>query len=423
MKRRRQCGRRQTTATDNPQHRITQGFDASPPPLRFQSLIEAPVPFGDVPVTLLRRHRLTHEQSPSATYGQQGDMDHCGEFHIRKPTSAWTVDDTCVWLDSLGLSQDHRTLAREQHLVGSIVLSMQEEDWRRLGVNAFGDLRIIQLATEVLRDRRNQGAPDSRVLTPTHSSEQNPSFRQQSGDTLKTSRMVGGAARSLRQGTKSGVQRDDQWDKVADEHLSAASGAVRPLADSGMLTASLCVLNEVGQIPRLKQLEGLMEQYEVSRQRQEVIRTVWFAMGDRERDRMQHCSKLRGKLHGFGTKPKAQSTLSPKQSLIVSPKDGEHQSAALEGKLLSSASLSIKRTVDVEKEPISAVWERLTSEGSTSRKTDNEVITGQPSPKRAPWATSAVSFTDLVENVTVTPDRKADCSGSSTVSIRGLAAR
>eukprot|EP00667_Euglena_gracilis_P004246 EG_transcript_4267 len=162
---------------------------------------------------------------------------------------------------------------------------MQEEDWRRIGINAFGDLRIIQLATEELRDRRNQGGSEAWGLSRMYSSDVEAPLPQQSGDPLRGSRMVGGAARSLRHGTRAGAPRDDPWEKVAEECFLSnnATCAARPLCyDGGIGAASLSVLQEVGQIPRLGLLEQSMDHCQVSQRRREVIRAVWFAMADRE---------------------------------------------------------------------------------------------------------------------------------------------
>eukprot|EP00667_Euglena_gracilis_P026806 EG_transcript_32633 len=148
--------------------RSARSREASPPPLHFQSLIEAPLPLGAGPRSPPGPRRSAAAQRPLTC----GDPPRGGtDGGPSKPPTSWNVGDTCSWLNCLGLSQDYQALVRAQHLVGTIVLSMQEEDWRRIGINAFGDLRIIQLATEELRDRRNQGGSEAWGLSRMYSSD------------------------------------------------------------------------------------------------------------------------------------------------------------------------------------------------------------------------------------------------------------
>jgi len=57
--------------------------------------------------------------------------------------STWTVADVCSWLSTLSLSQNYASLIEENKIDGKTLLHMQQEDWSRIGVNNFGDVRLL----------------------------------------------------------------------------------------------------------------------------------------------------------------------------------------------------------------------------------------------------------------------------------------
>ena len=55
------------------------------------------------------------------------------------------MDQVCGWFASLNLGKDYSSLLKENLIGGDVLTTMSMEDFRSIGITAFGDLRRIQL--------------------------------------------------------------------------------------------------------------------------------------------------------------------------------------------------------------------------------------------------------------------------------------
>lgn len=64
---------------------------------------------------------------------------------------SWEVDKVIAWMSELKLANDYSELIKSGNVNGKVLKTMKtKEDWKELGVNVFGDLRILTQATNEL---------------------------------------------------------------------------------------------------------------------------------------------------------------------------------------------------------------------------------------------------------------------------------
>jgi hypothetical protein len=70
-----------------------------------------------------------------------------------KAPSSWTIDEVINWMKTLELSQDYSKLIKDANIKGAALKTMKtSQDWQELGVQVFGDRRILANAvTELFR--------------------------------------------------------------------------------------------------------------------------------------------------------------------------------------------------------------------------------------------------------------------------------
>lgn len=57
--------------------------------------------------------------------------------------SSWSVDQVVNWMKSLNLGEDYSGIIKQNHIDGDVLSVMKMEDFRELGIKAFGDVNKI----------------------------------------------------------------------------------------------------------------------------------------------------------------------------------------------------------------------------------------------------------------------------------------
>ena len=61
----------------------------------------------------------------------------------------WSVDEVVQWMDQLSLSQSYSSIIKSNNVNGIVLKTMKtKDDWKELGINLFGDLRILVTSVE-----------------------------------------------------------------------------------------------------------------------------------------------------------------------------------------------------------------------------------------------------------------------------------
>jgi len=75
-----------------------------------------------------------------------------GNFKKRsngKPNKNWKVNDVVQWLKSLNLQRDYTDLIVSNGVDGEVLLTMNENDWKEIGITSFGDRRKCTIAMKI----------------------------------------------------------------------------------------------------------------------------------------------------------------------------------------------------------------------------------------------------------------------------------
>eukprot|EP01006_Ploeotia_vitrea_P028310 TRINITY_DN61026_c0_g1_i1.p1 TRINITY_DN61026_c0_g1~~TRINITY_DN61026_c0_g1_i1.p1 ORF type:complete len:456 (-),score=38.72 TRINITY_DN61026_c0_g1_i1:64-1431(-) len=82
---------------------------------------------------------------------------------LATPLQEWTVDDVCVWALHLPLSRDYTFLLKEKGVCGNTLDTMLSKGntfstWSCVGILHFGDIRLLQLASEGLKQEQGRAS-------------------------------------------------------------------------------------------------------------------------------------------------------------------------------------------------------------------------------------------------------------------------